>query len=322
MLIIRNNSIDPYFNLAAEQYLLDSGLDNILILWRNSPAVIIGRNQNAYAEINETYVREKNIAVVRRLTGGGAVFHDLGNINYTFITPEADGGALDFKRFCSPVIAALRNLGADAEMSGRNDIVIGGKKISGSAQCVRNGKIMHHGTLLYSADLSYIAGSLNVNADKLKSKGIKSVSSRVGNIADFIETKMDTIAFMDYLESRFEGERITLTDAMTSGIKSLADTVYSTWEWNYGQSKKYDKSVRQYFPYGTVEASLTLDSGNITDIVITGDFFGRCDIDALEDALRGIRCEYSSLITALGKLPVSDFIMGATAGDIACIIAN
>lgn len=320
MLIIRNNSTDPYFNLAAEQYLLDSGLDNILILWRNSPAVIIGRNQNAYAEINETYVRENNIAVVRRLTGGGAVFHDLGNINYTFITPEADGGTLDFKRFCTPVIAALRNLGADAEMSGRNDIIIGGKKISGSAQCVRNGKIMHHGTLLYSADLSYIAGSLNVNADKLKSKGIKSVSSRVGNIADFIETKMDAPAFMDYLESRFEGERITLTDAMTSGIESLADTVYSTWEWNYGQSKTYDKSVRQYFTFGTIEASLTLDGGNITDIVITGDFFGRRDIALLEDALREIRCEYGSLITSLGRLTVSDYIMGATSEDIAGLL--
>lgn len=320
MLILRNRSVNPYFNLAAEQYLLDSEFNNILILWRNSPAVIIGRNQNAYAEINETYVREHNIAVVRRLTGGGAVFHDLGNINYTFITPETDGGALDFKRFCSPVIDALRNLGADAEMSGRNDILIGGKKISGSAQCVRNGKTMHHGTLLYSADLSYIAGSLNVNADKLKSKGIKSVSSRVGNIADFIGTKIDTPAFMDYLESRFVGERMELTSAMTDNIQCLADAVYSAWEWNYGQSKAYDKCARQYFSFGLLEISITLDGGIIRDIKITGDFFGRCGIDLFEEALRGTRCEYKSLLDTLCSLNINDYIMGATAENIADLL--
>lgn len=320
MLILRNHSVDPYFNLAAEQYLLDSDLTNIMILWRNSPAVIIGRNQNAYAEINEAYVREHHIAVVRRLTGGGAVFHDLGNINYTFITPETNGGTLDFKRFCSPVIDALRNLGADAEMSGRNDILIGGKKISGSAQCVRNGKTMHHGTLLYSADLSYIAGSLNVNADKLKSKGIKSVSSRVGNIADFIGTKMDTPAFMDYLESCFEGERMELTPEMTDDIQSLTDTVYSTWEWNYGQSKVYEQCARQYFSFGLVEISITLDGGIIRDIKITGDFFGRCGIDLLEEVLRGTRCEYKNLLDTLCSLNINDYIMGATAENIACLL--
>ncbi|MHB1152037.1 MAG: lipoate--protein ligase [Eubacteriales bacterium] len=320
MLILRNHSVDPYFNLAAEQYLLDSELDHIMILWRNLPAVIIGRNQNAYAEINETYVREHNIAVVRRLTGGGAVFHDLGNINYTFITPETDGGALDFKRFCLPVVDALRNLGADAEMSGRNDILIGGKKVSGSAQCVRNGKTMHHGTLLYSADLSTIAGSLNVNADKLKSKGIKSVSSRVGNIADFIGTKMDTAAFMDYLENRFEGERMDLTPEMTGSIQSLADTKYSAWEWNYGQSKTYEQCRRQYFPFGLVEISLTLDGGIIRDVKITGDFFGRCGIDLLEETLRGTRCEYKSLLGTLCSLNINDYIMGATAENIAFLL--
>ncbi len=320
MLILRNHSTNPYFNLAAEQYLLDSELTNIMILWRNSSAVIIGRNQNAYAEINETYVRDHHIAVVRRLTGGGAVFHDLGNINYTFITPETNSGTLDFKRFCSPVIDALRNLGADAEMSGRNDILIGGKKISGSAQCVRNGKTMHHGTLLYSADLSTIADSLNVNADKLKSKGIKSVSSRVGNIADFICTKMDTTAFMDYLESRFEGERMDLTPEMTGHIQSLADTNYSTWEWNYGQSKTYEHCKHQYFPFGLVEISLTLDGGIIRELKITGDFFGRCGIGLLEETLRGTRCEYKSLLEKLCSLNINDHIMGATAENIACLL--
>lgn len=311
MLILRNHSTDPYFNLAAEQYLLDSGPNHLLILWRNSPAVIIGRNQNAYAEINEAYVREKNIAVVRRLTGGGAVFHDLGNINYTFITPAADGGTLDFRRFCSPVIDALRNLGADAEMSGRNDILIEGRKISGSAQCVRNGKTMHHGTLLYSADLSYIAGSLNVHPDKLGSKGIKSVSSRVANITDFIGNGMSAPQFMDYLETRFEGERTEFAPEMTAQIQILADTVYSTWEWNYGQSKAYDKCTRRYFPFGLVEISLSLDGGILRDIKITGDFFGRCSIALLEETLRDTRFEYNSLSDKLCSVNIDDYMMGA-----------
>lgn len=320
MLIFRNPSADPYFNLAAEQYLLDSGLNDLLILWRNSPAVIIGRNQNAYSEINEAYVREKHIAVVRRLTGGGAVFHDLGNINYTFITPAADGGALDFRRFCSPVVDALRNLGADAEMSGRNDILIEGRKISGSAQCVRNGKTMHHGTLLYSADLSYIAGSLNVHPDKLGSKGIKSVSSRVANITDFIVDKMNAPQFMDYLETRFEGERTEFTPEMTAQIQKLADTVYSTWEWNYGQSKAYDKNMRRYFSFGLVEISLSLDGGIIRDIKITGDFFGRCGIDLLEKTLRGTRCDYKNLSEKLCSVNINDYIMGADPENIASLI--
>ncbi|MDD4772478.1 MAG: lipoate--protein ligase [Eubacteriales bacterium] len=317
MLILRNNSVNPYFNLAAEQYLLDSDYNNILILWRNSPAVIIGQNQNAYAEVNDAYIREHNIALVRRLTGGGAVFHDLGNINYTFITPQTEGGALDFRRFCMPVIEALRNLGADAGMSGRNDIVIGGRKISGTAQCVRNEKTMHHGTLLFSADLSYMSGSLNVNAEKLNSKGIKSVSSRVGNIADLTEIKMNVTDFMDYLEGFFGGEQMTLTAGMTGEIQRLADSVYSTWEWNYGKSKAFEISRKRYFAFGLVEINLTLGGGIIRDIQITGDFFGRYAVAGLENTLRGTRCEYQNIVNILRGCDINSFIMGASEEDIA-----
>jgi lipoate-protein ligase A len=320
MLIIRNPSTDPYYNLAAEQYFLDSELNNILMLWRNSPAVIIGRNQNAHAEINEAYVREHKIAVVRRLTGGGAVFHDLGNINYTFIIPEEKGGALDFKRFCEPVIAVLRRLGARAEMSGRNDIIIDGKKVSGSAQCVRNGKIMHHGTLLYSADLSYIAGALNVNSGKLNSKGIKSVSSRVANITDFITTDMDVTAFMDYMENSFEGERTDINDNMRRDIQALADSVYSTWEWNYGLSKEYSKHVSRRYDYGTVDISLNVNAGLIEDIKISGDFFGRASVSLLEAKLRGCRYEYDAVVSLLRETDPGDYIMGAGTEEISELI--
>ena len=198
--VIFNSSLDPYFNLAAEQYLLERrDTAPVFMIWRNSPAVIIGKNQNAYAELNEAFIRENDIKVVRRLTGGGAVFHD---VNYTFISPKQGANALDFARFCAPIIEALCDLGANAVLSGRNDIEIDGRKVSGNAQTVCGDRILHHGTLLWSADLSKLAGALKVDPEKIASKGIKSVRSRVANIRDLIGSEMSATDFIDYLFSR------------------------------------------------------------------------------------------------------------------------
>ena len=194
MKIYITDRTDPYFNLASEQYLLDTENDEVFMLWRNEKAVIIGRNQNAYAEINKPFVDEHGIKVVRRLTGGGAVFHDLGNVNFTYIVPRSDCPTLDFERFSRPVINALRGLGVEAELSGRNDITVDGRKISGNAQCVYNNKVMHHGTLLFSADMSQMAGALNVDEEKIKSKGIKSVRARVCNLSEYLPD-MDVTEF-------------------------------------------------------------------------------------------------------------------------------
>ena len=172
MISYRTDVTDPYFNLAMEEYLIDTaGDEEIFILWRNEPSVIIGRNQNAFSELDVSFAREHDIKVVRRLTGGGAVFHDLGNINYTFISPDIDGGSLNFARFCEPIVRALRALGLDASLSGRNDILAEGRKVSGTAQCVRSGHVMHHGTLLWDADFSAMAGVLRPDTESLPQRG-------------------------------------------------------------------------------------------------------------------------------------------------------
>ena len=321
MIVYENGYIIPPFNLACEEYLLNSDcVEDIFMLWRNAPSVIIGRNQNAYAELNLDFIEKNDIAVVRRLTGGGAVFHDLGNVNFTFITSKKDDAVLNFEMFTRPIIDVLRKLGADAELSGRNDIVIDGHKISGNAQCSYNGKIMHHGTLLFDADISNLVDSLNVDKAKIESKGIKSIRSRVANIKDFIGGDMDVIDFKEYIENSIDAEHRILSAEDAEKIQKLADEKYSAWEWTFGQSKQYQYTNKKRYPYGTVEVNLNVDAGYITDIRINGDYFGLGDIGELEKRLVGSRYESTEI---LNKLKDSEnYIAGATAKDLLDIILN
>ena len=319
--VIFNTSLDPYFNMAAEQYLLErKDASPVFMLWRNSPAVIIGKNQNAYAELNESFIRENGIRTVRRLTGGGAVFHDEGNVNYTFVSPKQGTAALDFARFCAPIIRALCDLGANALLSGRNDIEIDGRKVSGNAQTVYGDKILHHGTLLWSADLSRLAGALKVDPEKIAAKGIKSVRSRVANIRDLIGSEMSTTDFIDYLFSRADVPARAFTDDEISAINALCDSRYSTWEWDWGSSKDFSAKKRARFAYGKVEISLDSYGGIISAVSIGGDFFGRKDVSLLEAALVGQKLEFDSLCAALSD--VNDFISGASPAEIASLILS
>lgn len=309
-----NKSTDPYFNLAAEQYLLDTEDEEIFMLWRNDKAVVIGRNQNAYAEIDRAFVKEHNIAVVRRLTGGGAVFHDLGNVNFTFISPKESGAALDFSRFCAPVIAALQKLGVPAELSGRNDMTVNGRKFSGNAACVYNGKTMHHGTLLFSADVSEIEGSLRVDPEKIQSKGIKSVRSRVCNLIEYLP-QFDVTGFLSFLLSELAPDAKPFDEDQTAGINRLMEEKYKTWEWNFGTSKEYAKTEKKRFPYGSVEVSYTADHGILTDVRITGDYFGIKPTKELEEKLTGARLSYNELLFAASG--AGEYISGASPEDVA-----
>ena len=314
MKIYRNENTDPYFNLASEQYLLDTEDEPVFMLWRNERSVIIGRNQNAYAETDRSFVDDNDIAVVRRLTGGGAVFHDLGNVNFTFIIPKSDCPSLDFSRFCTPVADALKKLGVPAEVSGRNDLTVNGRKFSGNAQCVYNGKVMHHGTLLFSADVSYMSGALHVDPDKMKSNGVKSVRSRVCNLAEFLPS-MTVLQLKEYLQNSFEGERVRFSDEQIKGIEKLKEEKYATWEWNYGVSKAYGKSVKRRFPFGVVELSYDSDHGVLTDVSIRGDYFGAAPVQELENRLAGTRLTRSELLAAL--CDAGEYVHGATASDMA-----
>lgn len=315
MLILRNDSTDPYFNLACEQYILDNIDEDVFMIWRNQKTVVIGKNQNAYAEIDREYADANGISVARRLSGGGAVFHDLGNVNFSFIIPRVVK-EIDFVRFTAPIIERLKALGANAELSGRNDILINGKKVSGNAQCVYNGKVLHHGTLLYSADLSDVSEVLKVDPSKFEGKGIKSVRSRVANIKDIIKCDMDVLEFMAFIQNGFEGEVRDLTECEINAVKSIRDSKFATWEWIWGKSKSYKLNVKQRFAHGSVEAHINTEHGVIKEISFMGDYFGTGDIAELESALVGVKYDPQPLAQALTNLNVEKYIYGSTPQEI------
>ena len=322
MRVIYHRSTDPFFNLAAEEYLLECSPDDVFMIWRNDRCVVIGKNQNTWREVDPDYAREANIAVVRRLTGGGAVFHDLGNVNYTFITP---GGNIDFAEFASPIIRALASLGVDARLGGRNDLVVSmpdgfEHKISGSAACVRRTPFgerrMHHGTLLYSADLTSMARVLTPDDEKLRSKGVKSVRSRVANIRPLSPRLADVDAerfaqtLADFGAVGLGAEAGDLTEAEKAAICALADEKYRTWEWNWVQAPAFSVKKSARFPCGTVTVEYNAERGAIADISITGDFFSESDVSELCDRIRGSRAERGSLIAALSDM--DRFVKGMT----------
>lgn len=319
---------EPAWNLAAEEFLLLSSHEDVCLLWRGAPSVIIGRNQNAYAELDVGYAEREKITVCRRLTGGGAVFHDLGNVNFTFLTDAAPASTLDFARFLEPVVRALRDMGVPAERSGRNDILAGGRKISGNAQCVMRApdgteRLLHHGTLLFSADISRMTGVLRADPAKLASKGVGSVKSRVCNIAA-IETytgPRDVLGFMDAL-GRALGEGADcrpLSEDEMQNIAALRDAKYATWAWNFGESKSYEVSRKKRFPFGSVTLAFSAEHGVLTAVSVTGDFFGTRPVGTLEAALLGCRLEKAALDDVLTDDLVGGAVAGMTAADFSAL---
>ncbi len=315
MKIINNQSTDPFFNLALEEWLMKSREEEVFILWQNRPTVVIGRYQNAFAEVNLRYAAEKGINVVRRMSGGGAVYHDLGNINFTFIVKE-DGGGIDFRRFLSPVTSALLTLGIEADISGRNDLLLNGKKISGSAQCRKYGKLLHHGTLLFDCDLETMSSVLTVSADKLESKGIPSVKSRVTSIKEQFPT-LSVQTVKDALAAAFECEELVLTEEEIAEVKALSEK-YSSWDYVYGNSKKLLKSASGRFGGGRLDISLSSENGIITDITLEGDFFADGDTDEMIRALLNVRLDPNELIKALDSCSCK--LLGISSDDIARLI--
>lgn len=321
------NTTDPAYNLAAEQYVFDNlAGEGFLMLWQNRNAIIIGKHQNTLAEINEAFVREHGIKVVRRLSGGGAVYHDLGNLNYTLIVPD-DGEGLDLGRFCRPVIRALQKLGVAAELNGRNDMTVGGQKFSGNAQYRKDGRVMHHGTILFDSDMSVLAGALQVDEEKIKAKGVKSVRSRVTNVRPCLPADMTLPQFRDaVLSSILEeapGTEYVLTREDEAAIKAIAQERYDTWEWNYGRSPQCDVKLRRRFEgVGTVEAFLKLERGCIAKIAFRGDYFSAVDPADLESLLIGCKRSPEDLERALASTQVSRYFHGLTTAQLVELICS
>lgn len=311
---LETGSTDPAWNLAFEEYILKTRRQgDWLLLWQNRNAVIVGRNQNALEEINREFVDAHGIRVVRRNTGGGAVYHDLGNLNYSFITDAAESQTAADSRFTEPVVRALQALGLDAQSTGRNDILVSGHKVSGTAQHRCSGRILHHGTLLFDSNPDMIAGSLNPDPTKFQSKSVKSVRSRVGNIRTFLPRDMTLPEFWDYLKTALSEDGIipaALTQEDQSKIAALKTEKYDTWQWNYGSSPKFDTKIRRRFPGGLLEIHLTVKSGTIESVQIYGDFLALQPIDALTQALAGIPYRPDAIQAAISPLPLPDLLGG------------
>ncbi|GAA0314199.1 lipoate--protein ligase LplJ [Bacillus carboniphilus] len=315
MLFIDNQGItDPQINLAIEEYALKH-LDineTYLLFYINRPSIIIGRNQNTIEEINTEYVEKNGITVVRRLSGGGAVYHDLGNLNFSFITKDDGESFHNFQKFTQPVIEALQSMGVNAELSGRNDILVDGRKISGNAQFSTKGRMFSHGTLMLNSEIENVVSALKVRKDKIESKGIKSIRSRVANISEFLKEPMTIEDFRSKLLAYiFDGQEeipeYKLTEKDWEKINEISKERYQNWDWNYGKSPSFNIQHSHRFPVGGIEFRLEVNKGVIENCKIYGDFFGVGEVEDIENKLKGVRYERAAIEAALDDVDVKHY---------------
>ncbi len=308
---------DPSYNLAMEQYVFDClPRDRMyFMLWQNDNAIIVGKYQNTLSEINLEAVERRGIRVVRRLSGGGAVYHDMGNLNFTFITDAASGTALDMKLFCQPVVRTLAALGVHAEVNGRNDITIDGKKFSGNSQYLRQGRVMHHGTIMFNSDLSVVSEALQVDPTKFQTKGVRSVRSRVTNVADHLDRPVSLPEFRQILLENIlrenPGQPYPLTPKDLAAVEKLREERYAAWDWNYGQSPACTVLRRRRVEgCGLVEAYISVDSGLISAIAFRGDFFSAVEPEELAPRFVGRTPDQAGFAAALEGMDVSRYFAG------------
>lgn len=325
MIYLETKSTNPYYNLAFEEWVLTNLTeDEYLILWQNDNTVVVGQNQNALAEINKEFCDEHHVNVVRRTTGGGTVYHDLGNLNYSFIKDRNAEAGVDMSEFTTVVVNALKKLGANASASGRNDILVDDKKVSGTAQRVvkAGGKerILYHGTLLYKSDPSMIAGALNADPLKFKSKATKSVKSRVGNICDSMPgVTLDefwSLIKEGFCEGAVEATGLVDLDA----VNKLKEEKYDTYEWNYGKSPVFDYHNKDKFDGGILEVYLSVKDGLISDISFYGDFLSLKNTVDIKEKLIGTEYDRESISKVLDEFTLTDYFGTITKDEIISLI--
>jgi lipoate-protein ligase A len=277
MLCIHLKNTDPYFCLAAEEYLLKNFSEDIFMLWQSEKAVVVGKHQNAMAEINHRFVRENNIAVCRRISGGGTVFHDAGNVNFTYIKNVKSTAEISFKQFTEPVVKALAKLGIEATTSGRNDLLINGLKISGNAEHVYKNRVLHHGTLLFNSDLKNLGQAIKVVPGKYEGKAVQSNRSPVANISQFLKTPMSTGEFIQFLSGvqleNPENSFYRLNKNDIQNIEKLSVEKFTTWEWNFGYSPKYSFKNEVEIDGKMLKIEMLVERGRILESNILGDYF-------------------------------------------------
>lgn len=329
MKVIESPSHDAYFNMALEEFVFEElpKSDSYLMLWQNKNAVVVGKYQNTTEEIDRAFVQQHDIAVVRRLSGGGAMYQDMGNLNFTFIVDQNSSKSLDFNLFTAPVVEALAGLGVQAETGSRNDILIGGKKFSGNSQYNKKGRTMHHGTLLFCSDLDVLEKALRVPPEKTASKGVSSVRSRVTNIADHLPAKTELAAFKRALLAGISGagnplEPYCLTATQLANAERLRAEKYVTWSWNYGASPAFNLRRQRRYSFGGVSLLLAEQENQIHSLSVFGDFFGNGNMDELTAALEGCPLDAAELEKALRSIPVGEYIHGMDVPTMIDLIIN
>ena len=310
-----NNSTDPYFNLAFDEYCLENiqSEEPYFLLWRNRPAVIIGLNQNAYSEVNLDYLNSHGITLARRVTGGGAVYHDLQNMNYTIIGRNPSP---------QPMVDALRSLGVPAELTGRNDIFVEGRKVSGYARRVSHNQEIIHGTLMYDVDLDTLIKVLDTPTSKMQAKGISSVKSRVANLKEYLPqfSSLDELqAKLQEILSAGDGQ-MPLSAEQIAEVRKQADEKFSTWDFIYGHSHEADFRCKAKLACGTVEADIRVDRGLIARLDFSGDFLFDTPAQELAAKMTGLRYAPAEVKAFLATQPVSTYFRGATPDDLAALL--
>lgn len=330
-------SHDIRHNLATEQYLMNNKkFDEPLVLfYYEGPCIIVGRNQNTLEEINQKYVEEHNITVTRRLSGGGAVYQDLGNLCFSFVVDSDSEEFGDFKSFVQPVVDALHAMGATtAEVSGRNDILVDGKKFSGNAMYSHSGKTFSHGTLMLDVDQDVIAHALNVPEDKMKSKGIKSVRSRVTNLKPYLAPEYQNLTVPEFrdtlLKELFQvkdlkalaDKEVTINDDEKVAIDKIYNDYYNNWDWVYGNSPEFTVKKRQHFTAGTIDARLLVEGGKIKNLKFYGDFFGPADATELADKLTGVRYDREHVGAILDSVDTQQYFNGIPTAEVLDLLVD
>lgn len=325
VIFVPNENNDPRVNLAIEHFLVQEYplTEPILLFYINEPSIIIGRNQNTIEEINQEYVEEHGIHVVRRLSGGGAVYHDLGNLNFSFIMPDNGDSFRDFEKLTKPIVAALQEMGVKgAQLKGRNDLVIDDQKFSGNAMYATNGRMFAHGTIMFDSDINEVVNALKVRKDKIESKGIKSIRSRVTNVKPFLPADKQNMTTKDFRQEILlkvfgvtdprDVKTYELTADDWEKINQISKDYYRNWDWNYGRSPEFDLERRKRFAIGSIEVRLNVQKGIITAAKIYGDFFGLGDIKDVETALVGVKYEKEALTKAVEKIDVKKYFGNIT----------
>jgi lipoate-protein ligase A len=326
MLFVDNKGVtDAHRNLSLEEYVLREKMpeDDLLLFYVNAPSIIIGRNQNTIEEIASDVVEKRGIRVVRRISGGGAVYHDLGNLNFSFMTRDVSGRFNRYEKFNGPVVDVLRELGVPAEIGGRNDILADGRKISGNAQFAAHDRMFSHGTLLFDSNLDDVTAALRPKPGKVESKGVKSIRSRVANIAEFISVPIQLDELRLRIIERIFGTRssgsvpqLEMSDADWLAIEELHDRKYGTWEWNYGENPASNVERSKRFPAGELDVRLDVQQGRIASVRIFGDFMGRVEVARLEEKLHGLPYEREAIAGVLSGVDVSEYFGEVAVDDV------